>query len=282
MIYVLFNPKSNNSRGEADAKEWGKCLKGDVKYLGVIGLDFKKFFDGLKKDDEVILAGGDGTVNRFANDTYGYNFKNKLFYIKAGSGNDFYHDVQDKADENGLVDLRPYLKNLPLVEANGIKRRFLNGAAFGLDGQCCEVGDEIRVKDPSAVINYSGIAIKLLLGKYKLRKATVEVDGKTYEFKHVWLASTMHGHYYGGGMNAAPEQDRLNKENLNDLVVLSSVGRIHTLLRFPKFSAGKHKKAKFIHHFIGKKITVTFDIPCALQIDGDVIKNVKTYTVTNN
>jgi diacylglycerol kinase family enzyme len=29
----------------------------------------------------------------------------------------------------------------------------------------------------------------------------------------------------------------------------------------------------------GKKIEVTFDIPCALQIDGEVVDNVTTYTV---
>ena len=29
----------------------------------------------------------------------------------------------------------------------------------------------------------------------------------------------------------------------------------------------------------GRKVTVSFDQPCALQIDGDVIEDVLTYTV---
>ena len=30
---------------------------------------------------------------------------------------------------------------------------------------------------------------------------------------------------------------------------------------------------------VGKKVTITFDQPCALQIDGEVVENVLTYSV---
>lgn len=279
MIYVLFNPKANNSRGESDAKKWGEVLKEPAKYVSVIGLDFKHFFDSLKKEDEVILTGGDGTVNRFINDTYGFNFKNKLYYVKSGSGNDFYRDVLAKADKNGLVEFTQYIKKLPLITVNGIKRRFINGIGYGMDGECCRVGDEIRKNNPNAIINYKKIAIKLLLGKFKLRNSTVEVDGKTYQYKNVWLSSAMFGHYYGSGMMAAPDKDRA-KNDVCDVVTFSCHSRLLTLLRFPTFSAGKHKNKKYISHVVGKKIKVSFDIPCALQIDGDVVENVSSYTVS--
>lgn len=280
MIYILFNPKANNSRGESDAKKWGECLKVPAKFICVIGLDLKKFFNGLKENDSVVLSGGDGTINRFANDTYGMKFKNKVYYVKCGSGNDFYRDMLAKADKDGLIEITPYLKKLPLITVNGIKRRFINGIGYGLDGECCHVGDEIRKKDPNAVINYKKIAVKLLLGKFRLRRAEVEVDGKTHHYKNVWLSSTMYGHYYGGGMMAAPDKDREKNNDVCDVVTLSSRGRLHTLLRFPTFSSGKHKNKKWLSHIVGKKIKVSFDIPCALQIDGDVIENVSSYTVS--
>lgn len=278
MIYILYNPLANNSRGQQDAERWAERLTTKAIFKSVIGLDFKDLFKKVKASDEVILCGGDGTLNRFANDTYGLSFKCKLSYAKCGSGNDFYRDVCDQ-EEDGRIDLKPYLKHLPLVKVNGIERRFLNGAAFGIDGDTCLIGDEIRAKDPSAVINYTKIAIGLLLGKFKTKISEVEVDGIKAVFKHTWLASTMIGKYYGGGMMAAPTQDRLNAKRECDLVVLSSIGRIRTLLRFPKFSGGKHDGKRFITHFQGKHIKVTFSSPCALQIDGDVVKNVKTYEV---
>lgn len=281
MIYILFNPLANNSQGEKDAEKWAERLTTEPTFKSVINLNFKDFFKKVKESDEVVLCGGDGTINRFANDVYGMNIKCKLSYAKCGSGNDFYRDVA-KNEVDGRVDLKPYLKHLPLIKVNGIKRYFLNGIGYGIDGDTCLVGDEIRAKEPGKEINYSKIAIGLLLGKFKTKVAEVEVDGIKSIFKHVWLASAMNGRYYGGGMMAAPSQDRLNSKHECDLVILSSIGRVHTLLRFPKYSSGKHDKKRFITHLQGKHMKVTFSAPCALQIDGDVVKDVTTYEIFND
>lgn len=281
MIYVLYNPLADNSKGKADAEKWAERLATQPTYLSVIGLNFKDLAKKVKKDDEIVLCGGDGTISRFANDTYGINFNCKLSYAKCGTGNDFYRDIYKK-EEDGRIDLKPYLAHLPLVKVNGIERRFLNGIGYGIDGDTCLIADEIREKNPGAEINYTSIAIKLLLGKFKTKIAEVEVDGIKAVFKNAWLATTMNGRFYGGGMMAAPSQDRLNAKHEIDLVVLSSFGRIITLLRFPKFSAGKHDKKRYITHFQGKHIKVTFSTPCALQIDGDTVPNVTSYEVISD
>ncbi|MCQ2488391.1 MAG: diacylglycerol kinase family protein [Clostridia bacterium] len=278
MLYLLYNPLSNNSQGESDAKAWAEANNVSPEFTSVIGLDYKDFFGKLASEDEVILAGGDGTVNRFANDVYGLPINNPLYLVKCGTGNDFYKDVLEH-EVDGKIDLRPFIKNLPLVSVNGIEQRFLNGVGFGVDGDTCLIGDEIREKDPGADINYSGIAIKHLLTKFKPKHATVEVDGEVTEIDHVWIASAMKGRYYGGGMMAAPEQDRLNDDGTCTVTVFSSVGRLPTLLRFPTFSNGKHEGKKFLIKFTGKHIKVTFNEPCALQIDGETVKDVLTYSV---
>ena len=124
-------------------------------------------------------------------------------------------------------------------------------------------------------INYTSIAVKQLLGKYKLRHATVTVDGVTNEYDNVWVSPTMKGKYYGGGMKVAPNQDRFDPENKVTVVTFFKKGRISTLLNFTNFSKGKHDKlTKNVASFTGKKIEVKFDIPCALQIDGEVVENV--------
>ena len=39
----------------------------------------------------------------------------------------------------------------------------------------------------------------------------ITVDGETFEYDNVWLAPSMKGKFYGGGMMIAPSQDRKNK-----------------------------------------------------------------------
>ena len=51
-------------------------------------------------------------------------------------------------------------------------------------------------------------------------------------------------------------------------------------MRFPSLNKGEHVlKKDWVTVKTGKKVTVSFEEPCALQIDGDVIENVLTYTV---
>ena len=279
MIYLLFNPLANNSKGEHDAVQWAADNKVECESKSLLDIrDMREFLDGLKEGDEVILTGGDGTINRFANDVYGYEFRNPVYYAKYGSGNDFFRDNEHLAVD-GKIDIRPMMKNLPLITVNGIQRRFVNGIGYGIDGETCRIGDIQRATTDKPV-NYSNIAIKLLLGSYKLKKATVDVDGKVSTFENVWMASTMKGRFYGGGMMVAPAQDRFNEDGTVSVVTLYKKNRLVTLMRFPSLNKGEHVlKKDWVTVQTGKKVTVTFDQPCALQIDGDVIEDVLTYTV---
>ena len=279
MIYMLMNPLANNSKGWEDAKKWAEENQVECELVSLLDItDMKGFFDELQAEDEVILSGGDGTLNHFANDVYGYEFKNPVYYVKCGSGNDFYRD-NEKYVENGRIDLRPFLKNLPLITVKGVQRRFLNGIGYGLDGETCRIGD-LQRQTSDKPVNYSNIAIKLLLGGYKLNKATVTVDGETRKYENVWLASTMKGRFYGGGLMVAPDQDRFNEEGTVSVVALYKKSRLGTLMRFPTLSKGEHVlKKDWVTVRTGKHVEVSFEEPCALQIDGEVIEDVLSYTV---
>ena len=277
MKYILYNRLADNKRAIATAEALREKLgKGDM--LIVEGLDFNGFLSKLDETDEVYLVGGDGTLNRFANDIYEKNYLPKIYFYPAGSGNDFVNDNKP-ALNNGVIELAPFLHDLPTVFVNGTKRKFLNGIGFGLDGVCCEIGDEIRAKSDRKKVNYTAIALKLCLYAYKPRKATVTVDGVRHEFKNVWIAPVMKGRYYGGGMMVAPRQDRFDDSKKVTLVIVSTRSRLKLLFNFPKIFKGEHEKKKIVHFFTGRNVTVEFDKPCALQIDGDTVRNVKEYTV---
>lgn len=278
MKYIFYNPLSERGRGKAITEEYASNLEEEYVINSVENLNCKEFLASLNEEDEVILAGGDGTLNVFCNMIRDIPLKNKVYFLKAGAGNDFFHDMADNV-VNSLILLNDYVKELPVVTVNGEGRVFINGIGFGIDGYCCEVGDELREKSTKPV-NYAAIAIKGLLFKYKPLKAKVTVDGVETEYKKVWLAPTMKGKFYGGGMMIAPDQNRMKADRTVTNVVISG-GKLPVLVMFPSIFKGKHVEYKELVHIArGKKITVKFDRPTALQIDGETVKNVSEYTVT--
>lgn len=277
MNYIVFNHLSNNGKGKLKADEVSKTIAEGTMF-DVIDIPFEEQFPHWKKGDTVYLVGGDGTLNSFANFVSDKELLCKVYYVPAGSGNDFYRD-QESFAKDGMIYLNEIVKNLPTVFVNGMEKKFVNGIGFGIDGYCCEVGDEIRAKQPDAVINYSGIAVKGLLFKFKPRNATVIVDGKSATYKKVWIAPAMKGKFYGGGMKVAPAQDRYNAERTLTSVIMHGP-KLPVLMAFPSIFKGEHiNKKKLIAIAEGKEITVIFDRPTALQIDGETVLNVTEYTV---
>ena len=283
MIYVFLNRLSNNGKGGEAQPELEKIFEGQqLKFIDVTEVtnaaDSCRMLD---PDDKVIIAGGDGTLSRFVNDIYDLHLTQQIFFYTCGTGNDFLNDVRERCQiENKLIPLNDFIKSLPLVTVNGKTSRFINGIGYGIDGYCCEEGDRIR-ENSDKKVDYTAIAIKGLLGKFKPRNATVTVDGETIHYHKVWLAPTMIGRFFGGGMMIAPAQDRLNEEHVVSSCVVHDSGKLKTLLIFPKIFKGKHVVHKDIYEVkLGHEIRVEFDKPCALQVDGETYLNVKYYTVS--
>ena len=279
MVYLLFNPLANSGNGEKTKNEVKGSLEerfGSLTEKSVIELNAKEFISSLKEDDKVILLGGDGTLMKFANEVGDLKLPCPIYLYKAGTGNDFLNDVASEVKDN-LVQINKHLEHCATIYVNGKEYKYLNGIGYGLDGRACEIADEQRAAGKTK-IDYTKISIGLLLFKFKRPSADVTVDGVKKHYKKVWLASGMNGRYYGGGMLIAPEQDRFS-DTLTSVVFHDS-GRLHTLLVFPKIFKGEHVKyKKMVDIRSGKDITVEFDKPCALQIDGETILNVKKYRI---
>ena len=254
----------------------------DIKYINMTEISYPEFFSSLNPVDKVTICGGDGTLNRFVNDTRGISISNDILYYAAGSGNDFLRDV---GKEKGAAPFRinQYIEYLPSVTVNGKESLFLNAIGFGIDGYCCEVGDEMRKKSDGKPVNYTSIAIKGLLYAFKPTDATVIIDGVEKRYKKVWIAPTMNGRFYGGGMIAAPGQRRDDPDGKFSVVVWHGSGKLKTLMVFPSIFKGEHvKHTECIDIMRADEVTVRFDKPCALQIDGETILNVTEYSAKSS
>ena len=275
---VLFNPNAGNGTGAAEAEKLRDILKGDeLTFTDITSLNgYAEFLAGLSDDERLVLAGGDGTLNRFINDTDGLDVGRDVYYFAAGSGNDFAHDLGKAKDDAPFV-ITEYLKDLPTVTVKGKAYKFLNGVGYGIDGYCCEVGDKQRETSDKPV-NYTAIAIKGLLFHFKPCNAKITVDGVEHTYNKVWLAPTMNGRFYGGGMMPTPDQDRLGKDKTVSCMVFYGSGKLKTLAVFPSIFKGEHVKHKeMIEILTGHDIKVEFDRPTALQIDGETILGVTEY-----
>ena len=272
--YVVYNPLAGNGQAQADAQLLQVVLDEELEYYDITRItNYEAFIGGMEREDYLVVVGGDGTLNRFVNDTDGLEISQEILYFPTGTGNDFAKDIGMGENPRPITE---YLKKLPSVEVNGKHYRFINGVGFGIDGYCCQVGDELR-KIPGKKVNYTGIAIKGLLFHFAPRNATVTVDGKEYAYKKVWIAPTMHGKFYGGGMIPTPKQDRSSGKL--SLMLFHGAGRIRTLCVFPSIFKGEHvKHTKMVAIHTGKEITVEFDRPTPLQIDGETILGVTQYT----
>ena len=279
--HVLYNPKARSNSGLESAKNVAKHLEGaEIEYDDMTAVsDFDEYVRAVPADEKILLVGGDGTLNYYINHTSEETRQRPLSFYAGGTGNDFLNDL-GLEHEQVIEDISKYLVKLPTVTVKCKKYLFLNGVGFGIDGYCCEKGDEERAKSDKPV-DYTSIAIKGILFHFKHRTATVTVDGRTEVFKNCWLAPTMKGKCYGGGMFPTPAQDRLDPAGTVSVMTYCCKTALKALIVFPSIFKGEHiKNEKVVKIMSGKDITVSFDKPCALQIDGETIKDVTEYRVT--
>ncbi len=281
MIYVLYNPLAGNSTCEENCKDVKEIFSSDeIRYIDLLTIDdLESYIRGFQPEDMIVICGGDGTLNHLINSIDTSKLEQDIYYFPAGSGNDFCHDI-DEEGTKGVCRINMYLKCIPKVKVNGMEKLFINGIGYGIDGYCCEEGDKKRIKSPGKRVNYSVIALKGLAYDFHPVNAKVTVDGKTSEFKNVWMAPAMNGRFYGGGMMCAPNQDRMNEEGLVSVIVVHTKFRLGLLMAFASVFKGQHLRyKKLVTEIMGSNVTVEFDRPTALQIDGETVTNVLKYEV---
>ena len=97
MKYYLYNSLANNGI-KPD-------LPADAQTVDAVGLDYPSFFGGLAPEDEVVLVGGDGTLNYFINALDPAAIKNNVYLLGAGTGNDFLHDIDKQPGERQSYEI---------------------------------------------------------------------------------------------------------------------------------------------------------------------------------
>ena len=277
---ILYNPHSCGNKGFKIAKEIEKLMgEHSYSYIDLTSIDsLGDFMENLSDDTDVILTGGDGSLNTFINQIN--DPKRNIYFYASGSGNDFARDINFKK-RTTPIRINDYIQNLPTACIDGKTYKFINCIGSGMDGYCCGEVERLRALAKRRA-NYLYAAIKALVYAYRPCTAYVVADGKEYTFKNTWLVPVMNGRYFGGGFMAAPDQNRMNHEKSLSLVAIHSKNIFKIIAAFLLIMKGKHIKLKSMITVIeGHKFSVKLDRPATLQIDGETIPNISEYTVSS-
>lgn len=276
--YVLYNPFSSNGGGRKNAESINRFVNEPLDFVNMSEINsYEEFFASLDADDKIILCGGDGTLNHFINDCKNKFPDNEIDFFGTGTGNDFLLDIGYKTP-CPPVRINQFLADLPSVDINGKTYYFINNVAFGIDGWVCGIAELEKEKNKKVKSNYTMIAVRGLLREYSPCNATVTVDGnEPVKFERVWMAPSMNGRYFGGGMKVTPMQNRLNKDRTLTFAIYAEGNRLEIAANFITVFNGSHINNPKMHFFTGHDITVEFDRPTTLNIDGEPIFNVLKY-----
>ncbi|BCR36548.1 diacylglycerol/lipid kinase family protein [Mariniplasma anaerobium] len=274
MDIILYNSLSRNGKKESFIQNIVEQLedKGNkVRTVNILEVqEIQPFLDTLNDDDRVILVGGDGTLNRLANHIYDLNYPQQLFMYQAGTGNDFIRSLKTKQK---VVLIKPYLKDLPVVEYMDQKKHFLNGAGAGLDGYIGDLVNNSKYKKNKR--NYFRHAFEGFV-KFKPIYAKLDIDSKIIEENKVWFASVMHAPYFGGGMKIAPKASR--NEKALYVVIVKKIPKWMLILIFPTIYLGWHVIFKrYVSVYRAEHVKIEFKEDTYLQIDGDVVYPIKKF-----
>ena len=77
MKYYLYNSLANNGIRPDMAPE--------TELVDAVGLDYSEYLKGLAPEDEVVLIGGDGTLNYFINAVDPKEIKNNIYLKSSGT-----------------------------------------------------------------------------------------------------------------------------------------------------------------------------------------------------
>ncbi len=276
--YILYNPLAGcgSCKEKLDALELESG--GEKVFWDLTAKSYDELFALLKAEDKLVICGGDGTVNRFLNGIKDTRLENELLYFAAGSGNDFMNDINMKPSSKPII-LNSYIKNLPVLSVNGEDYKILNGAGLGVDGYVCSEISRKR-SQTNKKVSYIPVALKALFKQYTPTTATVTTDGETNTYKRVWLASAMKGRFFGGGMMIAPDQNRFEEDGTITSIIGHNLSKLKILSLFLLIFKGKHTRfTKYVAIKKCKEVKVEFERPCILQLDGETIPNVTSYTV---
>lgn len=217
-------------------------------------------------ESEIIALGGDGTLHEVLNGLANPAACN-LGLIPSGTGNDFAEKagLPLDAEKAAALILDTQAKDTDYLEVGG--KRCMNVGGLGIDVDVLERCKRGKLKGK---IKYLMSLLQSMFA-YKGCKVTIERDGEREE-RDLLLAAVCNGSQFGGGLSICPVA-ALDDGKMNVVTVDCIGGKIKLIKALLALLKGKILEYPATVHTFCERIKFTPALPCTVQLDGELYKN---------
>lgn len=269
-VLLFYNPYSGNGtfRHELDVII-GKFQAQKLQIIPIRsekGRIIDEFFASIRPEEyrEVLVAGGDGTINLCVNAMMRQNISLPMAIFPVGTANDFAHyfhlpqDVAQMAD----IALGDHLSTADIGVCN--QRYFINVAAMGALVDVSQKTDP-NLKNTLGVLSYYLRALGELPAMKPLPVRLV-TEERIYD-EEMFFMVVMNGTSAGGFKNVSPESDV--NDGLLNVVLFRKMPVVEFGPLLLSVLQGKHPKNKHVLTLETDRLRIESDVEISTDVDGE-------------
>ena len=271
MIEIIVNSRSKKSLNELNKIE--RVLQGKKLPYRVLRTSKKTNAKDLMNEihgAELIVIGGDGTINEVINNYHG----KEIIYLAYGSGNDLARSIEFKKD----IEISQLLESKRFIEYDvGVvnDRKFCSGFDIGFNA------DIIKRANGSKLKKYLGKYIYLLQGvigilMLKKYKAKISWDSGEITTDKLYLLNAMIQPYEGGGIKFAP--NATGQDGKLHIMIMENMSLVTFVYNYLCLLLKKHNKMRKVKQITTDRLAIKTN-QRYFQIDGELINNTEQLNV---
>ena len=271
MIEIIVNSRSKKSLNELNKIE--RVLQGKKLPYRVLRTSKKTNAKDLMNEihgAELIVIGGDGTINEVINNYHG----KEIIYLAYGSGNDLARSIEFKKD----IEISRLLESKRFIEYDvGVvnDRKFCSGFDIGFNA------DIIKRANGSKLKKYLGKYIYLLQGvigilMLKKYKAKISWDSGEITTDKLYLLNAMIQPYEGGGIKFAP--NATGQDGKLHIMIMENMSLVTFVYNYLCLLLKKHNKMRKVKQITTDRLAIKTN-QRYFQIDGELINNTEQLNV---
>lgn len=265
MIEIIVNSRSKKSLNELNKIE--RVLQGKKLPYRVLKTSKTTNAKDLMNEihgAELIVIGGDGTINEVINNYHG----KEIIYLAYGSGNDLARSIEFKKD----IEISRLLESKRFIEYDvGVvnDRKFCSGFDIGFNA------DIIKRANGSKLKKYLGKYIYLLQGvigilMLKKYKAKISWDSGEITTDKLYLLNAMIQPYEGGGIKFAP--NATGQDGKLHIMIMENMSLATFVYNYLCLLLKKHNKMRRVKQITTDRLAIKTNQKY-FQIDGELINN---------
>lgn len=265
MIEIIVNSRSKKSLNELNKIE--RVLQGKKLPYRVLKTSETTNAKDLMNEihgAELIVVGGDGTINEVINNYHG----KEIIYLAYGSGNDLARSIEFKKD----IEISRLLESKRFIEYDvGVvnDRKFCSGFDIGFNA------DIIKRANGSKLKKYLGKYIYLLQGvigilMLKKYKAKISWDNGEITTDKLYLLNAMIQPYEGGGIKFAP--NATGQDGKLHIMIMENMSLATFVYNYLCLLLKKHNKMRKVKQITTDRLAIKTNQKY-FQIDGELINN---------